>query len=51
MVGKVNESLQSEIHVTFYDHESLIFEGVGRNAGMEVAGTVEGELLTEKWRR
>ncbi|MFK7936140.1 MAG: tocopherol cyclase family protein [Saprospiraceae bacterium] len=51
MVGKVNESLQSEIYVTFYERESLIFEGTGRNAGMEVAGEVEEELLTEKWRR
>lgn len=51
MVGKVNESLQSEIHVRFFKNEKLIFEGTGRNAGMEVAGAVEEELLTEKWRR
>lgn len=51
MLGKVNESLQSEIQVTFYEKEKVIFEGVGRNAGMEVAGAVETELLTKKWRR
>lgn len=50
MVGKVNESLQATIKVAFYKGKELLFEGIGRNAGLEVAGPVE-ELLTAKWRR
>jgi hypothetical protein len=50
MVGKVNESLQAEIEVRFFEKEQLIFEGVGRNAGLEVAGDVD-TLLSQKWRR
>lgn len=51
MVGKVNESMQSEVKVTLYKGTTVIFEGTGRNAGMEVAGEVAAQLLTEKWRR
>lgn len=50
MKGKVNESMQGTLHVRFFEKEKLLFEGTGRNAGMEVAGEV-GELLTEAWRR
>ncbi|MBI1228462.1 MAG: hypothetical protein GC192_24720 [Bacteroidetes bacterium] len=50
MKGKVNESMQAEVQVRFYDQDDLIYKGTGRNAGLEVAGEVE-ELLTEKWRR
>lgn len=50
MKGKVNESMQGTLHVRFYENDKLIFEGTGRNAGMEVAGEVS-ELLTEIWRR
>jgi len=50
MVGKVNESLQSTVEVKLFDHTKLIFEGEGRNTGLEVAGPVE-ELLAENWRR
>lgn len=51
MIGKVNESMQSEVKVTFYKKDKVLFEGIGRNAGMEVAGEVEAQLLTKKWRR
>lgn len=50
MTGKVNESMQGRVEVRFYEGERLRFEGVGRNAGLEVAGPVE-ELLTDEWRR
>ncbi len=41
MTGKVSESLQAKIHVRFYEHGKLIYEGTGRNAGLEVAGAVD----------
>ena len=50
MTGKVNESMQARVHLDFYLRDQLVFSGIGRNAGLEVAGPVE-ELLTEKWRR
>ncbi len=45
MTGKVNESMQAHASVRFFDGGALLFEGTGRNAGMELAGAV-GELLT-----
>lgn len=51
MIGKVNESMQSGVKVTFYKKEKVLYKGIGRNAGMEVAGDVEAQLLTKKWRR
>ncbi len=50
MKGKVNESMQAELQVRFYDRDTLVYEGTGRNAGLELAGEV-GELMTEVWRR
>ena len=50
MKGKVNESMQATLHVRFFDKEKLVFEGMGRNAGLEIAGEV-GEVLTGEWRR
>lgn len=50
MTGKVNESMQARIELRLYEGEKLLFEGEGRNAGLEVAGQVE-TLLTDKWRR
>lgn len=50
MTGKVNESMQGVLHVRFFEKDKLVFEGSGRNAGLEIAGEV-GELLTEEWRR
>ena len=50
MTGKVNESLQAIIHIRFFEQDNLIFEGQGRNAGLEAAGDID-VLLSEKWRR
>jgi len=50
MTGKINESMQSTVELRFFEEEALIFEGTGRNAGLEVGGQVE-RLLTENWRR
>ena len=50
MTGKVNESMQGVLHVRFFAKEKLVFEGSGRNAGLEIAGEVL-ELLTDDWRR
>ena len=38
MTGKVNESMQATIQVTLRENGRLLFEGTGRNAGLEVAG-------------
>lgn len=51
MRGKVNESMQSLIEVAFYENEVLLFKGTGRNAGLEIAGPVQTELLCDQWRR
>ena len=50
MTGKVNESLKAIIHIRFFEQNTLIFEGQGRNAGLEAAGEID-VLLSEKWRR
>lgn len=50
MAGKVNESMEAEIEVKFYENDKLIFQDTGRNTGMEIAGAYE-ELLSEKWVR
>ena len=50
MTGKVSESLQAILNVRFFDNNTLVFEGQGRNAGLEAAGNIE-ELLTNEWRR
>lgn len=50
MTGKVNESMQATVAVRFFRGGQLLFEGTGRNAGLEVAGPV-AELLTDEWRR
>lgn len=41
MKGKIQESLQATLHVEFLQKGRRIFEDTGRNAGLEVAGTVE----------
>ncbi len=41
MTGKIQESLQANIEVQLLENKQLIFEGTGRNAGLEVAGLVE----------
>lgn len=50
MTGKVNESMQGVLRLRFYEKDRLLYEGQGRNAGLEIAGDVQ-ELLTAKWRR
>jgi hypothetical protein len=50
MTGKVNESMQASLEVKLFDRDQLLFSGIGKNAGLELAGSVE-ELLTNKWRR
>ena len=40
MTGKIQESLQAEIQVELLENGRRIFEGTGRNAGLEVAGEV-----------
>ncbi len=47
MTGKVSESLTASIEVRLYRGGALIYEGTGRNAGLEVAGDVE-ILLTDQ---
>ncbi len=44
MTGKVNESMQATVDVALRENGRLLFEGAGRNAGLEVAGEV-GRLL------
>lgn len=41
MTGKINESLQAEIRTELLMNGRSIFEGTGKNAGLEVAGQVE----------
>lgn len=50
MLGKVNESIQAKIQLRFYKNDRLLYEGMGKNAGLEIAGPVE-KLLTDAWRR
>lgn len=51
MKGKVNESMQAKLKVELYDRDKLIYQGIGRNAGLEIAGENVTELLTDTWRR
>lgn len=41
MTGKINESLQAGVHAELLENGRRIFEGRGRNAGLEVAGEVD----------
>ena len=40
MTGKINESMQATIQVELLERGQRIFEGTGRNAGLEVAGHI-----------
>lgn len=40
MTGKVNESMQATVAVKLYEGKELLFEGTGKNAGLELAGAV-----------
>lgn len=46
MRGKVNESLLAKLEVQLYEKGALIYEGAGRNAGLELGGDVD-ILLTK----
>lgn len=50
MVGKVEESLESELSIIFMKSEITLFAGTGQYAGLEIAGEFE-ELLTDVWRK
>ncbi|MFX1416696.1 MAG: tocopherol cyclase family protein [Promethearchaeota archaeon] len=45
MIGRILESLDGSIHLRLYDlrnrTKDLLFEGIGRNAGLEVVGNLE----------
>lgn len=41
MKGKINESLQATVEVELLERGKRIFEGAGRNMGLEVAGEIE----------
>lgn len=41
MAGKVNESLEATVELQFYKNGKLVFSDTGRNAGMEIAGSVQ----------
>lgn len=41
MRGKIQESLQATLQVELLENGQRVFEGIGRNAGLEVAGKVE----------
>ncbi|MCB0629456.1 MAG: tocopherol cyclase family protein [Saprospiraceae bacterium] len=41
MTGKVNESMQAILDVTLSAGTEILYQGSGRNAGLEVAGPVE----------
>ena len=47
MAGKVNESLAAVLHVKLTEGDKVIYEGSGRNAGLEVAGDIS-ILLTDQ---
>lgn len=41
MTGKIQESLEAEIQVEFWENGRRIFEGTGTSAGLEVAGATD----------
>lgn len=41
MTGKLEESLQSELHLKLYEHGSLVYEGTGTSSGLEIAGEID----------
>ncbi len=45
MTGKVNESMRAQVRICLRENGCLLYEGTGRNAGLEVAGAVE-QLLS-----
>lgn len=50
MIGKVEESLESELFIIFKKADNIVFKGTGTFSGLEIAGEYD-ELLTEDWRK
>ena len=48
MTGKVNESLQATLELSYTVRNKLVFEGEGTSSGLEVAGDTE-ILLSDSW--
>jgi hypothetical protein len=48
MDGRIEESMSSEIHVKFSEKSTgkLVFEDTGRNAAIEVAGTIDDLIIS-----
>lgn len=44
MTGKVNESMQAVLAVSFYERGKLRYTGEGKNAGLELAGALDALL-------
>ena len=51
-IYEINQTPQGRVSIAmaFYEGEKQLFSGIGKNAGLEVAGPV-AELLTDEWRR
>jgi uncharacterized protein Usg len=49
MKGKLNESLQAQMHIKLFEYKKLIYEGHSHTGGLEIAGDYD-ILLTDKWR-
>jgi hypothetical protein len=45
MTGKVNESLQGILQVSFFQGDKCLFQDRAEMAGLEVAGDVPNELI------
>ena len=48
MTGKVNESLQATLELSYFIDEQLVYQGTGTSSGLEVAGDTD-ILLSENW--
>ncbi|NNF33295.1 MAG: hypothetical protein HKN68_04260 [Saprospiraceae bacterium] len=50
MTGKVNESLQARLEVTYSENGKVLYSGEGTSAGLEVAGDTD-ILMSKEWSR
>ncbi|MDN5338808.1 MAG: tocopherol cyclase [Thermotogaceae bacterium] len=48
MVGRINESLDSEIRIIFRKGNEIVFSGKGINAGLEVNGDILKDIKNDK---
>jgi len=51
MVGRIEESLNSNIEVTFKSNGSVLYAGKGINAGLEVVGDIIEDIRNSKSKR